>query len=489
MGDSLQSSRLSRSSEATSVTTAKKVSKRSLVASRPRASLQNPLRHIASVSHGILGSGAVGSSALFLLKVAALETVRRFSMAKCPFAWRGLQTLQVLCYPPFKWIQRWAPFKSLVEGMQMLSGPILVLSIATTLSDEAVCTSGTSDGVSDSHTHSEPSSELSSVQSTMDTRTSDGSPQSLASENWMIQLHKELKNQGICLPERINEDELHRFYTAANGDFAYLLSSIKKTIRWRETYRILSAQELEMWSDMVFWHGFDVKHQPCLIVRLGLAFVTLPSQDKPRFAQAIISQVEHGVLHLVDGENSQIIVLVDCEGLSPLKVPMQMLRSCSALLQDHFPNRLGCLFVIRLPPVVRVIAQTFIQVLKPITRKKLKIEGEMYKKVLSEYLETLPSYIGGKCTCTKCSTMSIGYMQQPPTNWMNRIYPSAVVTDGEDPRARHLVDEIDINLNGNCDQVLRTAIISILMLWVFIAVVAGLFDPGSRPFFASWKSE
>jgi hypothetical protein len=54
--------------------------------------------------------------------------------------------------------------------LQMLSGPILVLSIATALSDEAVCTSGTSDGVSDSHTHSEPSSELSSVQSNMDTR-------------------------------------------------------------------------------------------------------------------------------------------------------------------------------------------------------------------------------------------------------------------------------------------------------------------------------
>jgi hypothetical protein len=119
MGDSLQSSRLSRSSEATSVSTAKKASKRSLIASCSRASLHNPLRHIVSVSHGIFGNGAVGNSALFLLKVLALETVRRFSMAKCPFAWRGLQTLQVLCYPPFKWIQRWAPFKSLVEGMQV----------------------------------------------------------------------------------------------------------------------------------------------------------------------------------------------------------------------------------------------------------------------------------------------------------------------------------------------------------------------------------
>lgn len=41
---------------------------------------------------------------------------------------------------------------------------------------------------------------------------------------------------------------------------------------------------------------------------------------------------------------------------------MQVMRSCSSLLQDHFPNRLGCLLVIRLPPVVRVITQTFIQV-------------------------------------------------------------------------------------------------------------------------------
>ena len=75
-----------------------------------------------------------------------------------------------------------------------------------------------------------------------------------------------------------------------------------------------------------------------------------------------VSQVEYGVLHLVDADNPQITVLVDCIGLSPLRVPMQMMRSCFSLLQDHFPNRLGCLFVIRLPAVVRVIAQTLIQV-------------------------------------------------------------------------------------------------------------------------------
>lgn len=75
-----------------------------------------------------------------------------------------------------------------------------------------------------------------------------------------------------------------------------------------------------------------------------------------------VSQVEHGVLELLDAESPEMTVLVDCNGLTPLRVPMQIMRTCSTLLQDHFPNRLGCLFIVRLPPVLRVIAQTFIQV-------------------------------------------------------------------------------------------------------------------------------
>ena len=39
-----------------------------------------------------------------------------------------------------------------------------------------------------------------------------------------------------------------------------------------------------------------------------------------------------------------------------------MRRSFVTIVQENYPNRLGVLFVVRLPPVVRVIAQTFIQV-------------------------------------------------------------------------------------------------------------------------------
>nr|XP_011461242.1 PREDICTED: SEC14-like protein 5 [Fragaria vesca subsp. vesca] len=470
MGDSLYGI----PKEANLVMSGRKQSPSYLVASRSKASLQ-------SLGAFRIGNGVVSQAALFVVKVAALEAVRRLSRAKCPWVWRGFQALQFLCYPPFKWFRRFAPFKALVDNLQTVSKPLLALSIGTAFTDELEFGPGTKDDVN----NSDARPEVPSAESSLDTSVAEVVPQNVASERWLIQLHNELERQGLSLPERIDEEELRRFYTAANRDFSSFMSAIKKTIRWRETYGILSVQELEKWSNMVFWHGFDVKHRPCLIVRLGIACISLPAHDKPRFAQAIISQVDHGVFHLLDANNTQITVVVDCEGLTPLKIPMQVLRTCSSLLQDHFPNRLGCLFVVRLPPMLRVIAQTFIQVLKPYTREKLRIEGKMYQRILSECLETLPSFLGGKCLCKICSDINTRDMQQPCINdIMKRELRTSVCEDGNF-RSPSSICESEVEPDYNCDRLLRTAIVSILMFWILVAFIAGFFDPGSGPFSSS----
>jgi len=92
------------------------------VASAPKAFSEESLSRLASRDHMV--KGVAGNVALFLLKVAALETTRRVSQAKCPVAWRSLQAFQMLCYPPLKWVRRWAPFKGLVQGMQVCSTAI-----------------------------------------------------------------------------------------------------------------------------------------------------------------------------------------------------------------------------------------------------------------------------------------------------------------------------------------------------------------------------
>lgn len=483
MEDSRHNSNLNKNPETASFVPGKKVSQKSLVASRPKTFSKNKFsyRHIASLGHGRISSGVFGDVAFFLLKVAALETVRRFSRAKCPFAWRSLQALQLLCYPPLKWLQRWAPFRGLIKGMQTLSRPLLVLSVATAFSDQDEPTTESLDAVSDSQAYSNVRSDLATLQHTSDTKCTicDEAPQILASETWLVRLHKELEDQGITLPDRMDEDELHRFHVAANGDFSSLVSSIKRTVRWRETYGLLTEEELRAWSNLLFWHGFDLRHRPCLIVRLGLAFVTLPSHERPRFSQAIISQVEYGVLHLVNSESTRITVVVDCHGLSPYRIPMQIMRSCLTLLQDHYPGRLGCVFVIRLSPVLRVIAQTLLQVLRPATREKLRIYGGIYQKVLAESLPTLPLYLGGNCSCKKCRIMNNCDVLQPSeTESPNSGADFSVVEDREEQCNVHNYERLRDG-STNWDMAVKTAMLVMLM---FLALVTLLSDPENHPF-------
>ncbi|CAL5322461.1 unnamed protein product [Camellia sinensis] len=430
---------------------------------------QKTLQGVTSTKHGLIGNGVVGDIGLFIVKTAALEIVRRYTCAKCPVVWRRLQALQVLCYPPFKWIERWTPFKALVKYMQSLSKPLLVLTIATVFSDQSACTTKKVDSSHDSQAYSESQQETSSQLPTSDSRSCDAVPESLSTENWLQQLHKELEKLGITLPERLNDDELHRFYTAANGEFSRLLSSIKKTIHWRQTFTFLSPQELESWSYLAFCHGYDVQLRPCLIIRLGLACSNLRSNNRPIFAKAVakVSQVEHGVMHLVNVENPQITVLMDCEGLSPSGFPMQMLRSCALLLQDHYPNRLGYLIIIQLPTVARVITQTLFQVMQPTTQQKFRIVGENYRKVLSEYLQSLPSFLGGKYYCLKCSDQVVMHNMNEEIVLM-RASGRLANENVPSPASRHLTGN---RVNRGSDQIMRIVIISVLMMCIFIAFV------------------
>lgn len=119
MGDTLTYSNSSKNSKTGSLVTGHKAYNKPLVASRPKNFAQKNYEQLFSLTHGGFGSSTVGHMTFFLLKVAALETVRRFSKNRCPIVWRGIQALQFLCYPPFKWIQRWATFKGLVKSMQV----------------------------------------------------------------------------------------------------------------------------------------------------------------------------------------------------------------------------------------------------------------------------------------------------------------------------------------------------------------------------------
>ncbi|KAK8969499.1 hypothetical protein KSP40_PGU008056 [Platanthera guangdongensis] len=473
--------------------------KNSVVISSQGVNPQKTLKHMVSLKSLRLSRDHSGELLSFVIKVAALEAVRRLSKKRCPILWKFVQAFQVLSYPPLKWLQRWGPLRLIIRGAQNVSKPLLLLSIATAFSNDSDICRATGDTVDEAH----PLPESVCRSPTPESLQSHESSKDIVPDNWLLQLFAVLEKQGISLPERnrapayqtpldglrqrqfenqsntwlvhgFNEDELRRFYMVANGDLACLVSSLKKTIRWREFYHILSSTELEVWSHLVFWHGFDVMLQPYLVIRLGLACSTLSPHDRPRFAQAIVSQVDHGILNLTDDKDSQITVLMDCDGLSPFRFPMNMMRSCSTLVQDHFPNRLRTLYILRLPPVVRILTQSFIQVLRPVTRRKVRFLGENDQKFLTKVLRTVPAFLGGDCKCSRCGMLTTG----------NTPHIIKEISNGEPSGnvADDVFDTTDCSpthhpFTGSCNRVLSSAILSILVLLVLITFFHGMDDP------------
>lgn len=78
-----------------------------------------PLKHVMPLGRLRLGAGVTNEAVCFLAKVVALEVTRRISSARCPVLWNAVQALQLLSYPPFKWVQRWTPLGFLIRGIQV----------------------------------------------------------------------------------------------------------------------------------------------------------------------------------------------------------------------------------------------------------------------------------------------------------------------------------------------------------------------------------
>ncbi|XP_078428978.1 SEC14 cytosolic factor family protein / phosphoglyceride transfer family protein [Wolffia australiana] len=431
---------------------------RSLVASSPRPIKEMVINRIVPLKHiGLHGGGPTSRLLLFLLKVAALELVRRVSEVKCPLAWKILQGLQVIGYLPQRWLHWLSPMRKVARFMQIISRPLLFLSVTTSVSE---ILENSKDGPADEEDQ-EHHPEASAPESTSYFRKSEESTESLSSENPLQKLHHDLEKQGIILPPRINDDELSRFLVAANGNFECLAKLLRKTMNWRETFTILSLDQLQPWSHLVFWHGYDIHLRPCLVIRLGLACTVLSPTQRTHFTQAIISQVEHGVLFLVNGEDCRITVLMDCEGLSPFKIPMNVLRSCSSVLQDNYPNRLAALLVARLPPVVRFLTQTLVQMMRPTTREKLRVMQN--DKALAELVQVAPAFLGGGCGCQKC-------------NGLGRQHRGLREEGGQLGGGQMVVAEERAGGTAGLDQATRTAMVGMLMVWIFLAYLVGMKD-------------
>lgn len=118
------------------------------------------------------------------------------------------------------------------------------------------------------------------------------------------------------------------------------------------------------------------------------------------------------------------------------------------------------------------------QVLKPTTKQKLRIEGDSYQKVLAECFQSVPSYLGGNCTCIRCVKLQGGDLCRIPER--RTITSESIINDGDSPLVER-ADEYDMIMENNCSQTIRSAVIGILIVFVLIAFIEGMYNTESRP--------
>ncbi|XP_002985514.2 uncharacterized protein LOC9653159 [Selaginella moellendorffii] len=447
------------------------------LASLPRAAVA---RAAISLKRVRVNRDSTAQLAVFMLKVGALEALRRGLQHRCPPLWWIIQAIPLFRAPPFAWLQRWYPFRCLIQGTQIFSKPVVFLSIATALTNAWDQHGRPGEGSifpAPPPLPSPPPSPRSP------------SPRSLQDreDSQAMALRKLLEEHGIFVPDRISNDELHRFYQAANKSNKRFVALVKKNVGWRQNFRFLSCRELDEWSELVYWHHHDSQDRPLLIIRLGLASTTLVSSQRPRFAQAIVSQIEFGVVNLLRGEDPRITVVLDCAGAPAVGFPLQMTKSCCVLVQENYPTRLAALFIVNLPPFVRVVATAIVQILKPATRDKIYVESDDCARILAEHLgglDWVPIYLGGNCKCSLCNEARAALDEERQDRLHelvqgvgNNRQQQQQISFGQRDYLFSDQDEEDVTPFQSCTRVLRVAIIGLLMLWIVVALVAGLYEP------------
>jgi hypothetical protein len=111
--------------------------------------------------------------------------------------------------------------------------------------------------------------------------------------------------------------------------------------------------------------------------------------------------------------------------------------------------------------------------LKPTTKQKLRFEGDSYKKTLAEFLQIVPAFLGGKCSCSQCEKPRDSSAIQAGEG--SKSQPRHIsIDDGERFTNFDDFDEAEIPSFYSCEHAIRAAIIGLLMVCIFIAFLAGM---------------
>ncbi|KAI0759746.1 CRAL-TRIO domain-containing protein [Trametes elegans] len=248
-------------------------------------------------------------------------------------------------------------------------------------------------------------------------------------------LRKRLQDDGLFVPERMDDATLLRFLRARKFDVEKALAMIVSCEQWRKEFGVE-----ELWNNFDFkekalvdkyypqyYHKTDKEGRPLYVERLGLldikALYAITTQERQlqrlvyeyeKFLRERLPACSRAVGHPV--ETSCTILDLANVSLSNFYRVKDYVMAAASIGQDRYPETMGKFYIINAPWAFSTV-WTFIKPwLDEATVAKIDILGSSYKdKLLAQVpAENLPKEFGGLCQCPGGCSLSDAGPWNPP---------------------------------------------------------------------------
>ena len=207
----------------------------------------------------------------------------------------------------------------------------------------------------------------------------------------MKEMRRILDSCEIELPDRFSSSnaELFRFARAcgildaetAEERGVCIEKAVKRLVHTSDSLSSFEAMKdtrLKKWERLVSWRGTDVHGCPILVVRLGRALqLCTKSEQLIRFAQAIKTQIEIGVVERTVGSAERIVCVVDCrevtawDAISNSRQISTLAKDVVSFLALNYPERLEKVYLLDAALLSRMISSSVLSSLQQVTRDKV----------------------------------------------------------------------------------------------------------------------
>lgn len=197
----------------------------------------------------------------------------------------------------------------------------------------------------------------------------------------LMECRAEMAERGAGdLAETVGRMELNAFAEACGWDAERTVACLKETIEWKKKQNFANETEKKAWNECVRRIGNDKEGKPAMYVsvaqvlrKIETSYAVNGDEGYAAFINCTVSLMEEISVEKRDSIGFKCAVLVDFTNVKLHSIPWRSLKQMISVLIKHFPRRLGKLYLVNAPAVVRIFLVTVLKMMPTHTQAKAQL--------------------------------------------------------------------------------------------------------------------